>query len=95
MGCRRVALRLATRGGLPLAGVVPISPAGIRMAPLFFTMDRITAVRRIIGLPAPMPPAAVRTVVGRLYRTLGFGDPAAAPEPASSVSCAGSAWTGR
>jgi pimeloyl-ACP methyl ester carboxylesterase len=77
-----VALRLAARGGLPLAGVVPISPAGIRMAPLFFTMDRIPAVRRIIGLPAPVPPAAVRTVVGRLYRTLGFGDPAAAPEPA-------------
>jgi pimeloyl-ACP methyl ester carboxylesterase len=77
-----VALRLAARRGVPLAGVVPISPAGIRMAPLFFTMDRIPAVRRIIGLPAPVPPAAVRTVVGRLYRTLGFGDPAAAPGPA-------------
>jgi pimeloyl-ACP methyl ester carboxylesterase len=77
-----VALRLAARGDLPLAGIVPISPAGIRMAPLFFTMDRIPAVRRIIGLPAPVPPAAVRTVVGRLYRALGFGEPAAAPPAA-------------
>jgi pimeloyl-ACP methyl ester carboxylesterase len=76
-----VALRLAALGDLPLAGVVPISPAGVRMAPLFFTMDRIPAVRRIIGLPAPVPPAAVRAVVGRLYRTLGFGDPAAVPDP--------------
>jgi pimeloyl-ACP methyl ester carboxylesterase len=76
-----VALRLAARGDLPLAGVVPVSPAGIQMAPLFFTMDRIPAVRRIIGLPAPVPPAAIRTVVSRLYRSVAFGDPAAVPEP--------------
>jgi pimeloyl-ACP methyl ester carboxylesterase len=71
-----VALRLAARGRLPLAGVVPIAPAGIRMAPFFFTADRIPAASRILTLPAPVPPAAVRSVVGRLYRTLGFADPA-------------------
>lgn len=77
-----VALRLAARPDLPLAGVVPISPAGLRMAPLFFTMDRIPAVRRIIGLPAPVPPGAIRSVVGRIYRNVAFGDPAAAPPTA-------------
>jgi pimeloyl-ACP methyl ester carboxylesterase len=71
-----VALRLAERERLPLAGIVAIAPAGIRMAPLFFTADRIPAASRILTLPAPVPPAAVRSVVGRLYRTLGFGDPA-------------------
>jgi pimeloyl-ACP methyl ester carboxylesterase len=71
-----VALRLAERRGLPLAGVVPIAPAGIRMAPLFFSADRIPAASRILSLPAPVPPAALRSVVGRLYRTLGFADPA-------------------
>ena len=71
-----VALRLAERDRLPLAGIVPIAPAGIRMAPFFFTADRIPAASRILALPAPVPPAAVRSVVGRLYRTLGFGDPA-------------------
>jgi pimeloyl-ACP methyl ester carboxylesterase len=76
-----VALRLAARGDLPLAGVVPVSPAGIRMAPLFFTMDRVPAVRRLIGLPAPVPPAAIRTVVARVYRSVAFGDPAAVPDP--------------
>jgi pimeloyl-ACP methyl ester carboxylesterase len=76
-----VALRLAARRDLPLAGVVAISPAGIRMAPLFFTMDRIPAVRRIIGLPAPVPPAAIRSVVARIYRSVAFGDPAAVPDP--------------
>ena len=34
------ALRLAELSDLPLAGVVPIGPAGISMAPLFFTLDR-------------------------------------------------------
>ena len=71
-----VALRLAERRDLPIAGVVPIGPAGIRMAPLFFTADRIPAVSQLIGLPAPVPPALTRRVVGRLYRALAFGDPA-------------------
>ena len=71
-----VALRLAERRDLPIAGVVPVGPAGIRMAPLFFTADRIPAVSQIIGLPAPVPPAVTRRVVGRLYRALAFGDPA-------------------
>jgi pimeloyl-ACP methyl ester carboxylesterase len=71
-----VALRLAERRDLPIAGVVPIGPAGIKMAPLFFSADRIPAVSQIIGLPAPVPPAVTRRVVGRLYRALAFGDPA-------------------
>ena len=69
------ALRLAQEG-LPIAGIVAIGPAGIRMAPLFFTMDRIPAVSRIISLPAPVPAAVVRGVAGRLYRQFAFGDPA-------------------
>jgi pimeloyl-ACP methyl ester carboxylesterase len=72
-----VALRLAELDDLPLAGVVPIGPAGIRMAPVFFTLDRVPAVSRIIGVPAPVPPAVVRGVAGRLYRSLAFADPGA------------------
>jgi len=70
------ALRLAERNDLPLAGVVAIGPAGIRMAPAFFTLDRVPAVSRIIGLPAPLPPQVVRSVAGSLYRRLAFADPA-------------------
>ncbi|HEX2129329.1 MAG TPA: alpha/beta hydrolase [Solirubrobacterales bacterium] len=69
------ALRLAERDDLPLAGVVPIGPAGIRMAPFFFTADRIPAVSRVIGLPAPVPPAVVRSVMARFYRTLAYAEP--------------------
>ena len=70
-----VALRLAERSDLPIAGVLPIGPAGIRMAPLFFTADRIPAVSQLISFPAPVPPAFTRRVVGQLYRALAFGDP--------------------
>jgi len=77
-----VALRLAERRDLPIAGVVPIGPAGIRMAPIFFTADRIPAVSQIIGMPAPVPPAVTRRVVGRLYRALAFGDPASVDQNA-------------
>jgi pimeloyl-ACP methyl ester carboxylesterase len=70
-----VALRLAAQGDAPLAGIVPIGPAGVRMAPAFFTLDRIPAVSRIIGMPAPVPPAVVRSVAGSLYRRLAFADP--------------------
>ena len=68
------ALRLAELD-LPLAGVVPIGPAGIRMAPTFFTLDRVPAVSRLISLPAPVPEAIVRSIVGRFYRVLAFAEP--------------------
>lgn len=70
------ALRLAQHSELPIAGVVAIGPAGIRMAPLFFTVDRIPAVSQLISLPAPVPESVVRSVAGGLYRRLAFGDPA-------------------
>ncbi len=72
-----VSLRLAAREDLPIAGVVPIGPAGIRMAPLFFTLDRVPAVSTVVGLPTPVPPAALRSIAGRLYRALAFAEPTA------------------
>jgi pimeloyl-ACP methyl ester carboxylesterase len=70
-----VALRAAGQLDLPLAGVVPIGPAGIDMAPFFFTADRIPVISRLISLPAPVPAAVVRSVVGRFYRTLAYAEP--------------------
>lgn len=72
-----VALRAAEREELPIAGVVPVGPAGIRMAPLFFTLDRVPAVSRVVWLPTPVPPALMRSIAGRLYRSLAFAEPAA------------------
>lgn len=69
-----IALRLAARGDLPIAGVVPIGPAGIRMASLFFTIDRLPGVAQVIGMPAPVPAGVLRSIVGGLYRTLAYAD---------------------
>ena len=71
-----VALKLAERSDLPLAGVVPIAPAGIAMAPAFFTLDRVPAIHRVISMPAPVPAAVVRSIAGQLYRSLAYADPA-------------------
>ena len=68
------ALRLAAHEDVPVGGVVAIGPAGIRMAPLFFAVDRIPAVSRLLGIPAPVPDGMVRGVAGQLYRRLAFGD---------------------
>lgn len=69
-GC--LALRAAQRRKLPLDGVVPIAPAGFDMARWFVLIERDPIVRTLLGVPAPLPEALVREVVGRAYRTLGF-----------------------
>jgi pimeloyl-ACP methyl ester carboxylesterase len=68
------ALRLAGHEDVPVAGVVAIGPAGIRMAPLFFAVDRIPAVSRLLGVPAPVPEGVVRGVAAQVYRRLAFGN---------------------
>lgn len=74
-----VALRLAGAAempaGLPLAGIVPIAPAGLDMARWFGIVERDVLLRTLVGLPAPVPQWVVRDVVGRVYRTLAFAEP--------------------
>jgi pimeloyl-ACP methyl ester carboxylesterase len=69
-GC--LSLRAAQRAGLPLAGVVPIAPAGFDMARWFVLIERDPIVRTLLSIPAPLPEVVFREVVGRAYRTLGF-----------------------
>jgi pimeloyl-ACP methyl ester carboxylesterase len=65
-------MRAAQRERLPLAGVVPIAPAGLDMARWFALIERDPIVRTLLSIPAPLPEVVVRQVVGRAYRTLGF-----------------------
>lgn len=72
-GC--VALRLGERAvqrGLPLAGVVPIGPAGLDMPRWFGVIERDPVVRGILASPVPLPEVAMRAVVGEAYRRLAF-----------------------
>jgi pimeloyl-ACP methyl ester carboxylesterase len=68
------ALRAAQHAELPIKGVLLLGPAGVRMAPLFFTVDRIPAVSQILGVPAPVPEGVVRSVAAQVYRRLAFAD---------------------
>lgn len=67
-------LRLGQRGDLPLAGIVPIAPAGISMSPWFLRLDRVPAVNGLLRVPGPVPEVATRAVVARVVRRVGFGD---------------------
>jgi pimeloyl-ACP methyl ester carboxylesterase len=74
-----VALRAAEDPDLPLAGVVPIAPAGLDMPAWFQLLERDPIVRTLLELPFPVPEAIVRRTVGEVYRRLVFAraDPGA------------------
>jgi pimeloyl-ACP methyl ester carboxylesterase len=75
-GC--LALRLAEREDLPLAGVVPVAPAGLDMPRWFTLIERDPIVRTILAAPVPIPGPFLRLAVGEAYRNLAFARPRAA-----------------
>lgn len=72
-GC--VSLRLAARSELPIAGVVPVAPAGLDMPRWFQIIERDLIVRGLLGSPVPTPGPVVRRMVGEVYRQLAFARP--------------------
>lgn len=75
-GC--ISLRLAERADLPLAGVIPIAPAGLDHPRWFAVIERDPVVRTLLSLPIPIPRAALSLAVGEVYRRLAFADGRAA-----------------
>jgi pimeloyl-ACP methyl ester carboxylesterase len=73
-------LRLGMRDDLPLAGIIPVAPAGISMSPWFLRLDRLPYVNNLLRVPRPVPEVATRAVVARAVRRVGFGDPARVDE---------------
>ena len=72
------ALRLAARAELPLAGVVPVAPAGLQMPRWFDVIERDPLLRRLLALPLPIAPPVLHAMVGEIYRQLVFARPRAA-----------------
>jgi pimeloyl-ACP methyl ester carboxylesterase len=68
-------LRVAERTELPVGGIVPIAPAGLHMAGWFSAIEGEWLVRLLRFSPVPVPDRIVKPIVGRVYRTLVFGDP--------------------
>ncbi|WP_196807251.1 alpha/beta fold hydrolase [Candidatus Solirubrobacter pratensis] len=57
-GC--IALRLAERGELPLAGVIPVAPAGLEPPGWFDAIELDPIVRKLLATPIPVPLALLR-----------------------------------
>lgn len=72
-GC--LSMRAAERRELPIAGIVPIAPAGLHMARWFPIIEGERLIRLLRHSPLPVPEVLVREIVGRVYRSLAFGDP--------------------
>jgi pimeloyl-ACP methyl ester carboxylesterase len=75
-GC--LALRAAQDPDLPIQGVVPVAPAGFGMPGWMRVLDAQPLLRALLAAPFPVPEAAVRAVVGQVYRNLVFANPRAA-----------------
>jgi pimeloyl-ACP methyl ester carboxylesterase len=69
------AMRVAERPELPIAGVVPVAPAGLDMAQWMSIIEGERALSLLLRAPLPVPEIIVREVVGRVYRSLAFARP--------------------
>lgn len=84
-GC--LAMRAAQNPGLPLAGIVPIAPAGLHMARWFPLIESERMLKLLRRSPVPVPELIVREIVGRVYVNLAFADRArATPELVASFT---------
>lgn len=72
-GCVSMLLAQRRRGGV--AGIVPVAPAGLDMAPWFAIVEREPVLRALLASPLPVPPAALQRAVDRIYRRLVFHRP--------------------
>ena len=72
-GC--VAMLIAERPGLDLAGVVPVAPAGLDMARWFAIIEREPVLRALLASPFPAPPSVLQRIVLEIYKRLAFHRP--------------------
>jgi pimeloyl-ACP methyl ester carboxylesterase len=70
-----VSLRAAERPDLPIAGCVPIAPAGLDMPRWFEVIERDPVVRTVLALPVPIPRQALTLLVGEVFKRLAFARP--------------------
>ena len=86
-----VALRLAELPDLPLAGVVPVAPAGLEMPGWFDVAERDPIIRRLLDIPIPVPRALVRSLVGDIRQPIPahplLPELATAPFDLAAVGC--------
>jgi pimeloyl-ACP methyl ester carboxylesterase len=72
-GC--VALRLAERDELGLAGIVPVAPAGLDMARWLRIIEAHPIIQGILRSPLPIPEPLLRAAVAEVYKRVAFHRP--------------------
>jgi pimeloyl-ACP methyl ester carboxylesterase len=72
-GC--VALRLAERDDLDLAGIVPVAPAGLEMARWLRIIEAHPLIQGILRSPVRVPEPVLRTTVAEVYKRIAFHRP--------------------
>ena len=72
-GC--MAMRAAQDPDLPIAGIVPVAPAGLDMARWIAIIESERLLRLVIRSPVPLPEVVVREIVGRAYTLMAFRSP--------------------
>jgi pimeloyl-ACP methyl ester carboxylesterase len=70
-----ISLRAAEDPAAPLAGIVPIAPAGLEHPRWFSIIEREPVVKLILSSPVPLPEPLLRLAVGEVYRQLAFARP--------------------
>ena len=75
-GC--LAIRAAQDEELPVAGIVPVGPAGLGLARWITIIEGERMLRALLASPMPVPSIVVRQVVGQVYRQLAFASPRSA-----------------
>jgi pimeloyl-ACP methyl ester carboxylesterase len=68
-------MRVAQNKALPIAGVMPVAPAGLDMARWIAVLESAPLIRLLLRTPVPLPEAVVRQAVGEVYRNLAFAHP--------------------
>lgn len=66
------ALRAAEADAAPIAGIVPIAPAGLDMAGWFGVVESERILKALLASPVPVPRPVVRRAVGTVYRQIAF-----------------------
>lgn len=72
-----VTLRLGESDDLELAGIVPVSPAGLDMAPWLRIIEAHPLIQGILRSPVPVPEPALRRAVAEVYKRIAFHRPSA------------------
>jgi pimeloyl-ACP methyl ester carboxylesterase len=72
-GC--MALRLAERPELDVAGIVCVAPAGLDMARWMTIIERDPIVRWLLASPLPVPRVLLHAAVAEVYRRVAFHRP--------------------